>query len=259
MPVEGDMLLQNGVQAVVEHCAQVSDVRPCQVSFHRCNLLHPDADERQKNKDDVVRLIPLVEQLALAFQLPTLPIVISAGNYQADQYGEASVENWKDAARKELAKELAEVSQLSSAHNVRIALEPYIKSVIQNPESFTEVAGLVSNTALGCVVDVSNWYDFRDMIEPSMMVARAADLFQDDWNLIHVKDIGLTPGFHIQAGLVPVLQGPTPWPELLAPLKNNPNADTLILIEHCADVAEAEATFEHITNILDGFGLAWMA
>lgn len=235
VPIDGDALLGQGPEAVLAPL-RARGLEPCQVGAFFCNPLHPDPRERAEGLDRVARLIPL----AAAAGCPW--VAFSGGSCCPDIFGGSDPRNLADAALEEAAAALAPLAALAARHGVTLSLEPHLRSLLSTPERAAALCARVGSPALRVTFDISNFYDFAALLEPAPLLARAARALAPCCGLVHLKEIALTPGFHLHAGLAPLGGGHTDWTEVLRHALPIAPAGGWVLVEHCQSPAEARAS-----------------
>jgi sugar phosphate isomerase/epimerase len=235
VPIDGQALLKDGVTATLAPLRE-RHLTPCQVGAFFFNPLDPDLTARAAAAAKLARLIPLAAEAGCPW------IAFAAGSLCADIFGGADPANLHEPALAAAARELAPLATLAERHGVRLTLEPHIRSVIATPERAAALCTRVGSSALRVTFDVSNFYDFFALLDSTEIVRRCGTALAPHTGLIHLKEIAVTNGFHLHAGLVPMGQGRTNWTQVLAAAAPAAPSDSWVLIEHCAHTAEATAS-----------------
>jgi sugar phosphate isomerase/epimerase len=228
VPISAAQLVKDGVDGTLAPLAERGLVI-CQIGAFGFNALRMDAEQRRI----------LAEAIPLASQTGCPYIVIGPGNYQAAAFAAADPNNFTDAALDEMAEALAPLLTLAEAHGVYLSIEAYLKGAISSPDRFLALQQRTGSPALKANIDVSSLYDFRDLVDPSRLVESVCTGLVGHYGLVHLKEVALSEGFHLHAGLVPLGQGPTDWAQVLRLVAPHLPADSWVVLEHVQTAEEA--------------------
>lgn len=231
VPIDAGALVENGVDATLAPLRE-RGLSVCQIGAFGFNPLAPD--EGQKALLSAV--IPLAAETGCPY------IVINGGNYHPNSFGAVEPRNYDDAALDEVAAVLAPVVAQAEAHGARIAIEAYLKTAVGTPEAFLSLQAKVGSPALVANVDVTSLYDYWALVDPTASVAHTCNSLAGHYGLGHIKEIGLHEGFHLQAGLVPLGEGPTDWRQVLSLMAPHLPADSWLILEHVLSADEARSS-----------------
>lgn len=248
VPIDGDALLRDGVDATLAPLRQRGLV-PCQVSAFFLNPLDPDPTARTHAVERFSQLIPRVAATGARF------IALPGGSLHPDVFGGADPRNLSDAALDAAADVLTPLATRARDHGLVLSLEPHLRSVLATPERAAALCDRVNSPGLRITFDVSNTYDFFDLLDPTAMIARWDAALSGRTGLVHLKEGVLQPGFHLHAGLGPLGTGGTDWSAVLAVAARIAPSDTWLLVEHCADASEATASVALIREAATRVGL----
>jgi sugar phosphate isomerase/epimerase len=139
---------------------------------------------------------------------------------------------------------------------VVLSIEPYVKSAVHSAESFLQLKRRVGSGALRINLDVTNFYDLRDLIDPGPICREIIPLLAGHVGLVHIKEIRLEEGFHIHAGLAPITAGPTDWRLVLELAAQAAPPDCWVLLEHLSSREEARASVAHLRSLAADAGVS---
>lgn len=249
VPIDGGALLEKGVAATLQPLLE-KGFSPCQVGAFFMNALSPDAAAKTESIARVKRLIPLAAEAGCPW------IAFAAGSCQPDTFGGADPRNLTSAALDEAAHTLEPLARLAEQHQVKLTLEPHIRSVIATPERAAALCGKVGSPALRVTFDVSNFYDFMDLLDPTEMIERCGKALRPWCGLVHLKEVAVTDGFHLHAGLVPMGKGRTDWTQVLTEAVAGFPNDSWVLVEHCSGLDEAVSSVTLVRAAAKAAGLS---
>ncbi len=228
VPISGTDLVKKGVEATLAPLRE-RDLRVCQIGMFGFNPLAESGDNA---------LLPGV--IDLAPLTGCRHVTIGPGNYHASGFGHYDVRNFQDAAIRTYAEALKPLLERAAANDVLLTIEAYLKGVIRSAGSFQKLADLVTSDNLRCNLDPSSLYTgLSDVLDPMPLVMRTVDGLADRIGLIHVKEVGVTEGFHLHMGLVPISEGHTDWSAFLQAASRHVGGDTWLIVEHCQSSDEA--------------------
>lgn len=233
-----------GAHAMRKRLAEKNQ-EPCQIAAFGLNLVNPN-DEAREALGRVIELAP---------EIGCENVVIGGGNYHSSLFGGTDRRNFADEALDVAAAEVKPFADLAQRNNVRICIEPYIKGVIHSPDAFDDLRRRVESPALRVNLDITNFYDFRSLVDPNELCRAYVPRLAEHVGLIHVKEIALEEGFHLHAGLAPITRGPTDWELVLTLAGNHCPTDTWLLLEHVLSKEEAMASIRHLRRIAEEIDL----
>jgi sugar phosphate isomerase/epimerase len=235
VPISAEALVDEGVEATL---APLRDrgLAVCQIGAFGFNPLSTDVETQRVQERILREAIPL----ATAAGCPYL--VVCPGNYHPSGFMQTDPRNHTAGAIDELARGLAPLVELAEQHGARISIEPYLKGVINSPARFGALKQRVASDALRINVDPSSLYDYADLLDPRAKVQEVCSSLAGDYGLVHIKEVALSEGFHIHAGLVPLGEGPTDWEQVLRLIGPNVPEDSWVILEHVQTAEEARAS-----------------
>ncbi len=239
VPISAEQLGRDGVDATLAPLHE-RGLQVCQIGAFGFNVLSTDRTKQARQQAILEQAIPL----AVATGCPY--IVICGGNYHPSGFGAGDVRNFTDAALDEIAAGLAPLLALAEQHGVCLSIEPYLKTAICSAERFLALWERVKSPALRANLDVTSLYDYADLWHPTATIQRTCSGLAGHYGLVHIKEIALTEGFHIHAGLVPLGKGPTDWAEVLRLVAPHVPADSWVILEHVATPDEARASVAYL-------------
>lgn len=231
VPISAAQLVKDGVNTTLAPLAE-RGLAVCQIGAFGFNALRVDPEQRRI----------LAEAIPLAAQAGCPYIVIGPGSYQAAAFAATDPNNFTDAALDEMAEVLTPLLALAEEHGAYLTIEAYLKGAISSPERFLALQKRTGSPALKSNVDVTSLYDFHDLVDPSALIERVCTGLAGHYGLVHLKEVALSEGFHLHAGLVPLGQGPTDWAEILRLTAPHLPADSWVILEHVQSADEAEAS-----------------
>jgi sugar phosphate isomerase/epimerase len=244
VPIYAAGLVADGVEATLAPLVE-RGLEVCQIGAFGFNALRVDPEQRRI----LVAAIPLAAQTGCPY------IVIGPGNYQAAAFAATDPNNFTDAALDEMAEALAPLLALAEEHGVYLTIEAYLKGAISSPERFLALQKRTGSPALKSNIDVTSLYDFHDLVDPSTLIERVCTELAGHYGLVHLKEVALSEGFHLHAGLVPLGQGPTDWAEILRLTAPHLPADSWVVLEHVQSADEAEASLSLLREAAASVGV----
>ncbi len=235
VPISMDRLVAQGVDATLEPL-RARGLQVCQIGAFGYNPLSADRERQARQRDLLEQAIELAPATGCRY------LVICGGNYHPSGFAATDPRNFGEAALGAVARDLEPVVALAERHGARISIEPYLKTAIFSPERFLALKQRIPSDALRVNVDVTSFYDFRDMVDPGQTIRRVCASLAGHYGLAHVKEIALAEGFHIHAGLVPLGSGVTDWSRVLSLMAPHLPADSWTILEHVASADEARAS-----------------
>lgn len=231
VPIGAAQLVKDGVEATLAPLTE-RGLSVCQIGAFGFNALRVDPEQQRI----LEAAIPLAAQTGCPY------IVIGPGSYQAAAFAAADARNFSDAALDEMAVALAPLLELAEAHGAYLTVEAYLKAAVNGPERFLALQERVQSPALKCNIDPTSLYDFQDLVEPSGLVERVCTGLAGHYGLVHLKEVALSEGFHLHAGLVPLGSGPTDWGQMLRLVAPHLPEDSWVILEHVLSADEAAAS-----------------
>lgn len=245
VPIGAAQLAKDGVEATLAPLAE-RGLSVCQIGAFGFNALRVEPEQQRT----LETTIPLAAQTGCPY------IVIGPGNYQAAAFAAADARNFSDAALDEMAAALAPLLALAEAHGAYLTVEAYLKGAVNSPERFLALQKRTGSPALKCNIDPSSLYDFRDLVEPSGLVERVCTGLAGHYGLVHLKEVALSEGFHLHAGLAPLGQGATDWGQLLGLIAPHLPEDSWVVLEHVLSADEAATSLALLQEIAKSSNLA---
>ncbi len=232
VPVSAEQLVKDGVDAVL---APLRDqgLSVCQIGAFGFNPLSTDR-ERQSNQERILKdAIPLAAATGCPY------VVICGGNYHPSGFASGDPRNFTDQALDELARGLEPVLELAERYGVKLSIEAYLKTAISTPERFLELKKRLKSEALRVNIDVTSFYAYWDMWDPTDIIERTCNLLAEHYGLCHIKEVALLDGFHIHANLAPLGSGVTDWSRVLSLVEPHLPGDSWVILEHVQSLEEA--------------------
>ena len=254
VPVGADEVIRDGGAAVRERLA-AKGLEPCQIGAFGINLIRPTAEGRAQVEGAIDESGPSGCPI----------VVIPGGSYHESIFGGFDRRNFTGEALLAAAKTLAPLVLRAADAGAVLSIEPYIKSAVHSPEAFVELIDRTATAATRPVadiartlrlnLDVTNYYDLRDLIDPTPLVRSIVPTYAGHVGLIHIKEIGLDEGFHIHAGLKPITDGPTDWGLVLELAATVADEGCWVLLEHLLSEDEARKSIAHLRYVADRAGV----
>ena len=242
VPVNAADLVAKGVDATLAPLRE-RGLAVCQVGAFGVNPLSDDEAGQAKAQAMLREAIPLVAGTGCPY------VVICGGNHHPSGFGAWNPRNDTDAALERVAEVLEPLVTLAAEHGAKLSIEPYLKTAISSPERFLAVHGRMSRPeALVANVDVTSLYDFRDYAAPAARCREVCEGFAGHYGLVHVKDIALADGFHLDMKLGPLGSSPTDWAEVLRMTAPHLPDDSWLILEHVADAEAARRDAERLRS-----------
>lgn len=235
VPISIDALVDEGVDGALAPLRE-RGLKVCQIGAFGYNPLSSDKEAQARQAERLKAAIPL----AAATGCPYL--VICGGNYHPSGFGAGDPRNFTNEALDEMARALGPMLDLAEAHGAKLSIEPYLKTAIYRPECFLALWDRVRSDALCVNIDPTSLYDYGDLWHPTETVAQVCIRLAGHYGLVHLKEIGLSEGFHIHAGLVPLGEGPTDWHQVLRLVAPHLPCDSWVILEHVQTPAEGRAS-----------------
>jgi sugar phosphate isomerase/epimerase len=235
VPISAQLLVEDGIEDTL---APLRDrgLQVCQIGAFGYNPLSTDRDAQMRQRAILEQAIPLAAQTGCPY------IVICGGNYDPSGFAAGDPRNFVNAALDEVADALAPVVALAEEYNVKLSIEPYLKTAICAPARFLALYERVASDALRVNVDVTSFYDYWDLWDPQETVRVVTQQLAGHYGLVHIKEVALAEGFHIHAGLAPLGAGVTDWRDVLAQVAPHVPMDSWVILEHVQTPDEARAS-----------------
>lgn len=243
MPVVGSTLLDKGVEETLRPIRE-RGLEPCQLGLFEFNPLLADANLF----DRLDRLIGIAADIGCPW------VAITGGSYQQNLFGAEDPRNATPAAIDAVARALARPVAAAEKRGVHLTVEPYLKSVAGTPARCASLVAKVGSPALKITFDPTSLYDFAALVEPTPFIEEMARQLSQCIGLVHLKEVALSEGFHLHAGLVPIGRGRTDWGALLRAVAPFAPADSWVLLEHVAP-EDAESAIGQIRAAAEKVGV----
>ena len=244
VPIDGGQLVNDGVDATL---APLRD-RGLAVAQIGCFMFNPLSTDTGMQQEQEQLLTDAIDRAA---DTGCHTVVIGPGNYDPSHFGDVDARNFEDDALDLMAAALKPRLEQAAGVGACLSIEPYLKGCINGPERFKalhERCG--SPDHLRANIDPSSLYDFHDALFPAAKVAAVCDGFAGHVGVVHIKEVGLDPGFHLHMGLKPVGQGHTDWGDFIDRITPHTAPDTWCILEHIATPEEARATYAALAPLL---------
>ena len=235
VPISADRLVKDGVQATLAPLRE-RGLRVCQIGAFGYNPLSSDRERQAQQAVLLERAIPLAAQTGCPY------IVICGGNHHPSGFGAGDPRNFTDEALDKIARDLMPVLKLAEQHGVKLAIEPYLKTAIYSADRFLALQQKVGSDALRVNVDVTSLYGYWDLWDSRETVRHTCTALAGHYGLAHIKEVALSEGFHIHAGLAPLGTGVTDWVEVLRLIAPHMPHDSWVILEHVLTREEAESS-----------------
>lgn len=236
VPVSADQLVGDGVERTLAPLRE-RGLRVCQVGAFGYNPLSTDTAAQAAQAETLRRAIPLAAETGCPY------IVIGPGNYHPSGFGAADPRNNLPSALEALAEALKPLLELAARHAVNLTFEPYLKGAINSPARFQAVWNRLRMPNLRANVDPSSLYNYEDLLDPRERVNQVCNGLAGHYGLVHLKEIALFDGLHIQAGLTPLGKGATDWAQVLDLIAPHLPADSWVILEHVLSPEEGRASY----------------
>ncbi len=239
VPVSAEALVRDGVEATLAPL-RARGLAVCQIGAFGFNVLSDNRERQAQQRAILEKAIPLAAQTGCRY------LVICGGNHHPSGFAAGDRRNFSDEALDEVARELAPMVALAEAHQAVLTIEPYLKTAIYSAERFLALHARVHSAALRVNVDVTSLYDYWDLWDPHTTVERTCTAWIGHYGLAHIKEVALSEGFHLHAGLAPLGQGPTDWAQVLRLIAPHLPTDSWVILEHVATLEEGRASLAHL-------------
>jgi sugar phosphate isomerase/epimerase len=247
-PLAAGTLAEKGVEGALAPFKE-KGMAPCQIGAMGYNALSDDKDALEGQREVLASIIPMAADTGCRY------ISIGCGNHHPSGFGHYDVRNFTPDAIDAMARELEPMVKLAEKHDAILTIEPYLKAAINGPEPFKQLQAKLNSPALKANIDPSSLYDFWDIVDAEAKVREVCEGFAGHYGLVHLKEVGLEPGFHLKAGLTPIGEGPTDWELLLKLAKPHLPADGWIIIEHVLSAEEGRNSIPLIRKAAAAAGI----
>lgn len=237
VPIYAQQLVDDGVRATLAPL-QAQGLAVCQIGAFEYNPLSTDRAQQEQHKRMLERAIPLAAETGCPY------IVICGGNYHPSGFGAGDERNFTAQALDDIAAELTPLVRLAEKYGVKLSIEAYLKTAIYAPERFLALYEKVGSEALCVNIDVTSLYTYWDLWDATEIVHNTCTTLAGHYGLCHIKEIGLSEGFHIHSGLVPLGMGRTDWSTVLRLTQAHLPADSWVILEHVETPEEADASLK---------------
>jgi sugar phosphate isomerase/epimerase len=236
VPIGADQLVGQGVERCL---APLKDrgLQVCQIGAFGYNPLSSDQPGQAAQSELLKKAIPLAVHTGCAY------IVIGPGNYHPSGFGVDDRRNHTEAALNRLAEALLPMLELAAKYGVNLSFEPYLKGAVNGPRSFLALWERLKKPNLRANVDPSSLYNYEDLLDPRERVEQVCFRLAGHYGLVHLKEIALQEGFHIQAGLAPIGRGRTDWAQMLGLIAPRVPEDSWVILEHVQTPEEGRNSF----------------
>lgn len=236
VPITVDQLVGEGPEATLKPLRS-KGLDVCQIGAFGFNPLAPDRDASRAAGEVLEKALPLVGETGCPF------VVIPPGSYQASPFGLHDPRNHTAEAVREFAEALKPFVEKAEKHDVCLTIEPYLKGIVDGPESFRMLHSFIGSDRLRANIDPSSLYDYRDCVDARPKIDTVCEGFAGHYGLIHFKEIALQKGFHLKMGLVPIGEGPTDWARLIDRASRRADESSWGILEHVGSPEEARRSF----------------
>ena len=235
VPISIDQLVHDGVEATLAPL-QERGLEVCQIGAFGYNPLSTDREAQAKQTEVLKQGIPLVAATGCPY------IVFCGGNCHPSGFGAGDHRNFTDEALDEMARVLAPMLELAEEYGAKLSIEAYLKTAIYSPERFLALWDRVRSDALVVNIDPTSLYAYWDLWDPRETVEHVCTALVGHYGLVHLKEIGLSEGFHIQSGLTPIGTGTTDWGQVLRLVAPHVPEDSWAILEHVMSADEGRAS-----------------
>lgn len=239
VPLKAKALLAEGVENAMAPL-RGRGLSPCQIDAIGWNPLHPDPAVVEADFRNLEAALPLAAQTGCRW------VVIGPGNHHPSLFLQGDPRNGGGEALDRFARALEPLLALAEPLGLCLCVEPYLKGVVRDGDSFLELHRRVPSAALRCNLDVASCYDYSRAMNPGPFVARMCAQLAAHLGVVHIKEIAAQEGFHLHMGLCPVGRGNTDWTDLVRRILPALEADSWILIEHQTGREEAASALDLI-------------
>jgi sugar phosphate isomerase/epimerase len=249
VPIDGNALVEQGVEATL---APLRDrgLEACQIGAFGYNPLSDDRTAAAAESEKLSKIIELAPGTGCRH------IVIGPGNYHPSGFGHYDRRNFTSEAIDALAEVLRPMVALAEQHNVQLCIEPYLKGVICGAKPFQRLHEAIGSDALQCNVDPTSLYDFHTAISPARLIRESCEGLAGHIGLVHVKEIAVREGFHLQMGLAPLADGHTDWALLLELIAPHLPEDSWVILEHILSPEQGREDYRILMDAADRAGVA---
>jgi sugar phosphate isomerase/epimerase len=245
VPVSADRLAHDGIDATLAPLRE-RGLAVCQIGAFGYNPLSTNRKRQTEQAALLEQVIPIASETGCPY------IVICGGNYHPSGFGAGDARNLTDEALDEVARAISPLLSLAEAHDVRLSIEPYLKTAIYSPERFLALQERVQSPALRCNIDPTSLYTYWDLWDSRETVRHVCTALAGHYGLAHIKEVALAEGFHIHAGLAPLGAGVTDWSQMLQLMAPHMPDDSWVILEHVQTPDEARSSLELLRAAADG-------
>ncbi|MEM7736654.1 MAG: sugar phosphate isomerase/epimerase family protein [Deinococcota bacterium] len=244
VPIDASQLVNEGLAATLQPL-QERGLQVCQIGAFGVNPL----------ASDDTQTVMLKRAIEMAADIGCPYIVINGGNYHPSGFLAGDARNFEDAALNKIAEYLEPLLNHAEKHNVKLSLEPYLKGAIHSPQRFLDLKAMFNSDALRINIDVTSFYDYRAMWQPTPVVENVCTRLAGHYGLGHIKDVVLQEGFHIHIDLAPLGSSLTDWTQVLKLMAPNLPDDSWLILEHVSSPEEVTASLEILRTAADAAGV----
>lgn len=236
VPINAADLVSKGVGKTLKPLRE-RGLEVCQIGAFGVNPLSEDEEGQAAQQEMLREAIPLAAETGCPY------IVICGGNHHPSGFGAWDPRNHSEGAFDEIVAVLNPLVSLAAQHRAKLSIEPYLKTAIDGPDTFGRLRERMHEPqALVANVDVTSLYDFRDYAAPRTRCTEVCEGFAGAYGLGHIKDIGLSDGFHLNMGLAPLGTSPTDWAYVLKLMNRHMPKDSWLILEHVSGIEEARGS-----------------
>ncbi|MEM8737060.1 MAG: TIM barrel protein [Planctomycetota bacterium] len=250
VPIDGGALVEHGVQAALAPLRKHS-LSVCQIGAFGFNPVSDDAEAAQAQTQLLNQIIPLAADTGCRY------ITLGPGNHHPSGFGHYDLRNTTDDAIHAYAQAIKPLAELAEKHDAVLCIEAYLKGVVRSAESFLAVQDQVGSDRLRCNVDPSSLYaGLHDFLTPMPLVEKTIAGLAGHVGLVHVKELGVEEGFHLQMGLTPITAGHTDWGRFLTLVEPHLPEDSWVILEHILSADQARSSHRYLSDAAHRAGVS---
>jgi len=152
-----------------------------------CNLIHPDAAQRDES---ISRLQILIE---ICRELGTSVVTLCTGTRDPSDIWRAHPQNDSLEAWRDLHRSLERLLPLAENHHITLGIEPEPANVISSAPQARRLLNEMSSPSLRIVFDAANLVEPHGLSKQREILQQAFELLGDDIVLAHAKDLAPPP------------------------------------------------------------------
>jgi sugar phosphate isomerase/epimerase len=149
------------------------------------NLLHPDAERRQRNMEAFKDFLRSMEVLGTRY------ISTETGSYATTSDWDFDPRNRTPEAWDELLRITEELVEVAALEGAVILYEPYIVNVCHTPELAARLVREFDSPHLALLMDPTNWFE-NESVDPEIVpdvIRRGFEAERGLFRLAHAKDV----------------------------------------------------------------------